>query len=29
MHEEAKLGLWDGELVAEFFAMLAGQAQVA
>jgi len=29
MHEEARAGLWDGELVAEFFAMLAGQAQVA
>src|SRR5579871_764370 len=27
MHEEARAGLWDGELVAEFFAMLAGQAQ--
>lgn len=29
MHDEAKAGLWDGDLVAEFFEMLAAQAQVA
>jgi cyclic di-GMP phosphodiesterase len=29
MREEAKAGLWDGELVDEFFRMLTAQAQVA
>ncbi len=29
MQEEAKAGLWDGDLVAEFFNLLAAQAQVA
>lgn len=29
MKEEAKAGLWDGDLVEEFFNMLAAQAQVA
>jgi putative two-component system response regulator len=29
MHEEAEGGLWDGELVSEFFAMLRKQEQVA
>ena len=29
MHDEARAGLWDGDLVTEFFTMLAAQAQVA
>lgn len=29
MHDEARAGLWDEELVSEFFAMLARQRQVA
>jgi putative two-component system response regulator len=29
MREEAKAGLWDGDLVDEFLAMLTAQAQVA
>lgn len=29
MKEEAKAGLWDGELVEQFFKMLTAQAQVA
>jgi hypothetical protein len=29
MREEARAGLWDGDMVDEFFKMLAAQAQVA
>jgi hypothetical protein len=29
MHEEAARGLWDAELVAEFFSMLEQRRQVA